>query len=60
MAGDFKLQTLKTKRRREALRPRLDIGGDGGIRTHDPGLFLRIRTRLLARKDLCGIILIFY
>ena len=28
----------------EALRHRLDIGGDGGIRTHDLGFFLRIQT----------------
>ena len=33
----------KNKMQAEALHPRPDIGGDGGIRTHDLGLFLRIQ-----------------
>ena len=34
--------TPEIQKQAEALRPRLDIGGDGGIRTHDPGVVLRI------------------
>ena len=35
---------METKTQAEALCSRLDIGGDGGIRTHDLGLFLRIQS----------------
>ena len=35
--------TPEIQKQAEALRPRLDIGGDGGIRTHGLGLFLRIQ-----------------